>query len=201
MTMHNMADKPSTKTVGDVMVRNVLVCGGNETIKVAVDKMAEMNVGSIVIIGSHMEVVGIFSERDLLTRTISANIDPNSTEISEVMTKSPQCVEGSMNVTDAFFLMQRNGFRHLPVVNKEKLVGVVSVRDVDNALWDDITLVIDEFQSALSKNLDDIKGNEEIGQEVRRLLKKYPKYGKEKLSGGKNILERMIKEEKKKKKK
>ena len=76
------------------------------------------------------ELVGIFSERDLMRRVVAAGRSPGLTKVSEVMTANPRTVSATETVENCLFLMQENGFRHLPVCEGKKLRGLVSLRDL-----------------------------------------------------------------------
>ena len=77
---------------------------------------------------SHMQ--GILTERDLMTRVVAKALDPATTKVADVMTRSPRCVPPETRVTDAIVIMIERGFRHLPIVSDSgKILGVFSVRD------------------------------------------------------------------------
>ncbi len=91
--------------------------------------MTEHNIGAVPVLRDG-ELVGIFSERDLMRRVVAAGRSPGMTKVSEVMTANPRTVPGSESVENCLFLMQEHGFRHLPVCEGKKLLGLVSLRDL-----------------------------------------------------------------------
>ena len=92
--------------------------------------MTRANCGSVLIIASSNELLGILTERDLMKRVMAKGLDPARTPISKVMTPHPRCVPPEMRVADAVLIMIERGFRHLPVVTDAgKLLGVFSARD------------------------------------------------------------------------
>jgi CBS domain-containing protein len=74
--------------------------------------------------------VGIFSERDLMSRVVAEGLDPRTTLVEEVMTRDPLTVSPCESMENCMLLMRRHGFRHLPVCDGGRLVAVVSLRDI-----------------------------------------------------------------------
>lgn len=92
--------------------------------------MTGANVGSVLIIDAAGMLLGILTERDLMTRVVAKALDPARTAASTVMTRDPRCVPPDMKVADAVVIMLERGFRHLPVVSASgRLLGVFSARD------------------------------------------------------------------------
>jgi CBS domain-containing protein len=95
----------------------------------AVRYMNNANVGALVAL-EHNRVVGIFTERDVMVRVVAADRDPMSTKVSDVMTREPVCVTPAMSVREAMVLITGKRFRHLPVVQDGRLLGVISSGDL-----------------------------------------------------------------------
>lgn len=92
--------------------------------------MTKANCGSVLVLDLAGSLVGILTERDLMTRVLAKAKDPMSTLIAEVMTHNPECVAPETKVSAAVLIMIERGFRHLPVVTEgTKILGVFSVRD------------------------------------------------------------------------
>jgi CBS domain-containing protein len=92
--------------------------------------MTKANCGSVLILDTAGALLGILTERDLMTRVLAKALDPQKTPVSEVMTRSPYCVAPEVRVADAVLIMIERGFRHLPIVGPaNKIMGVFSVRD------------------------------------------------------------------------
>jgi CBS domain-containing protein len=91
--------------------------------------MVEHNIGAVPVLAQG-ELIGIFSERDLMNRVVVEGKDPARTPVSEVMTGDPLTVAPNDSVETCMTLMRRHGFRHLPVCSGSELRGVVSLRDV-----------------------------------------------------------------------
>lgn len=91
--------------------------------------MSEKNIGAIAVVDSG-KLVGIFSERDIMSRVVAQGLNPDETTVAKVMTK--EIVVGDLNedVEDALRKMHAVGCRHLPIVDKGNLVGIISLRDL-----------------------------------------------------------------------
>jgi CBS domain-containing protein len=90
--------------------------------------MKQHNVGALLVCdGSHL--IGIFTERDALMRVIAGSLDPASTRIADVMTPQPQTIHPDEPFVKALRMMHEGKFRHLPVVEYGRPLGMVSVRD------------------------------------------------------------------------
>lgn len=110
--------------------RHVISLTPAATIWEAACVMTKANCGSVLIIDTAGTMLGIVTERDLMTRVLAKALNPASTLVSEVMTRNPHCVGPDMRVSDAVLIMIERGFRHLPVVSGAgKILGVFSVRD------------------------------------------------------------------------
>jgi CBS domain-containing protein len=94
-----------------------------------VQKMVEARIGSVLVVDGDT-LVGIFTERDVLVRVVGAHRDPEKTPISHVMTQDPVSIDSATTVEEVLDLHGGKEFRHLPVVDNGRLVGMVSFRDI-----------------------------------------------------------------------
>lgn len=100
------------------------------TVSDAVQIMVEKNVGSLVVLDTDENLVGIFTERDLLQRIVAKSLDPESTVIESVMTTAVRVVNRTADRHDLLLLMEELHIRHVPIVDNGVVLGVVSLRDV-----------------------------------------------------------------------
>ena len=98
----------------------------------AAHAMHERQVGAIMVV-EEGRLLGIFTERDL-TRCIATNVDLASTPLGLVMTRNPRSIRPDENAIAALERMQDGHFRHLPVLDGDVLLGMVSVRDLFAAI-------------------------------------------------------------------
>lgn len=101
----------------------------NESVRAVARRMADWNVGAIAIVDEGA-LVGVFSERDLMTRVVAAGLDPDGTSIANVMTKEIAVAAPAEDIDDALGKMSSLNCRHLPVVERGKLLGMLSLRDL-----------------------------------------------------------------------
>lgn len=105
------------------------------TVVEAARQMKQRNVGSVLVVDG-TRLVGIFTERDALFRVLAAERNPAATPLSDVMTPQPQTMHPDEPFLHALRAMHEGKFRHLPVVEFGRPIGIVSVRD---ALDEDLT--------------------------------------------------------------
>jgi CBS domain-containing protein len=96
----------------------------------AADYMASRNIGAVCVLDAKDKLCGIFSERDLLKRVIVKHLDPAEVPISEVMSAPRAVIDCGETPHEALERMEQVGSRHLPVVDGEKFVGMLSMRDI-----------------------------------------------------------------------
>ena len=109
--------------------KHVLSVAPQATVRDAACVMTRANCGSVLVMELPDTLLGILTERDLMTRVLAKGLDPDGTSVREVMTPNPICVPPETLVSDAVVLMLERGFRHLPLVAGAKVLGVFSVRD------------------------------------------------------------------------
>jgi len=99
----------------------------------AATMMVKANIGAVVIIDKQGRLTGIATERDMTRRVVAKGLDPKQTKLADIMTKNPDTLAPDDSAFDALELMQARNYRHLPVVEGGKCVGMVSVRDLYSA--------------------------------------------------------------------
>jgi CBS domain-containing protein len=90
--------------------------------------MKRANIGALLVV-DHARLIGIFTERDALFRLLAEGRDPHTTRLADVMTPRPQTIHPDEPFLRALRMMHEGKFRHLPVVEFDRPLGVVSVRD------------------------------------------------------------------------
>jgi CBS domain-containing protein len=97
------------------------------TVREASQLMAKKQVGAVLIV-EEGRLLGIFSERDVVFRVVALGLDPATTPLAQVMTPEPKTIKPNNTFGYAMTLMHENGFRHLPVLDDGKPIGIVSAR-------------------------------------------------------------------------
>ena len=98
------------------------------SVREAAHLMAQRKIGSVVVLEGD-RLVGIFTERDIVNRIVDPGRDPDRTVLKDVMTRDPRTVDPDTAALEALRLMGDGHYRHLPVMQDGRLVGVVSRRD------------------------------------------------------------------------
>ena len=98
-----------------------------------VSLMNDHGIGAMLVM-EDLQLLGIFTERDAITRVLGAGLDPTSTCVSEVMTRNPVCVSTSTTLEEAMSIVTNQRIRHLPVVEDGKVMGMVSSGDLSHRL-------------------------------------------------------------------
>jgi CBS domain-containing protein len=110
------------------MSRDLLTVAPEDTLGEAAEKMAGRGVGAALVMDAG-RLVGILTERDLLA-AVAARVQTSAAPVSEWMTEKPLTVPEAASIERAASIMVTRGFRHLPIVDGERTVGIVSLRDV-----------------------------------------------------------------------
>lgn len=92
-------------------------------------KMTQLNVGALLVMESET-LRGIVSERDILRKLVGCGCDPAKVKVAEIMTDKLVTVSPKTTVSEAMKLMTEHRFRHLPVIDEGKLVGLISIGDL-----------------------------------------------------------------------
>jgi len=115
-------------TLNEIMTAEVYSTTGDVSVAEVANSMVKGRFGSAVVMEGSM-LVGIFTERDVL-RAAASGSDLSSSPVSEWMTRDPVTAGPDMDADDAAEIMMGQGFRHLPVADGTKLLGIVSLRDI-----------------------------------------------------------------------
>ncbi len=110
--------------------RDVFGIGPDATIIEALQLMADKNVGAVIVQSDEGELVGILSERDYARKIALKGRTSADTAVSEIMTSEVSTVSPDASVDDCMEMMTEGRFRHLPVVDNEEVIGVISIGDV-----------------------------------------------------------------------
>ena len=99
------------------------------TVRLACQRMRERRVGAVLVTDGDRRLVGIFTGRDAVCRVLAEGRSPADTKLIEVMTPEPDTMPPGRTAIDALRLMQDGGYRHVPIVERGRVAGVVSHGD------------------------------------------------------------------------
>jgi len=108
--------------------QDLLTAPSGMTVADAARLMKQRNVGAMMVVDDG-RLVGVFTERDGLFRVLAAGLDGATTPLSAVMTTNPQTISPDRSFAHALGFMHQGRFRHLPVVDGDRPIGMISVRD------------------------------------------------------------------------
>jgi len=116
--------------VKEVMNRNVKTVRPEDTVKYAAQLMNESGIGSLVVVSGTGVIVGIVTERDILTDVVATGKSADDVKVEDVMTKKLITVSPNSSLEEAADLMTENRIKKLPVVEGGKLLGIVTATDL-----------------------------------------------------------------------
>jgi len=146
--------------VKDLMSANVVSIDSEATVKDAASKMAQQEIGSLVVMEQN-KPVGIVTERDLLSRVLALGRNAEATRVKMVMSKPLICAGPDMDVTEATRFMVAKGIKKLPITQEGRLIGILTLTDLCAAQPDIYELIEKETKGRLPKRF------------MKRLAKRY----------------------------
>jgi CBS domain-containing protein len=129
-------------SVGRICIREVDTANPDETVAVAAERMHQRAVGTLIVVDNRDQVVGIVTDRDLVSRALAKGRNPTETSVGQVMTIGPKTVTEETSIESALLIMRSGRFRRIPVVEPEnRLVGLVTLDDILILLAEEFTQI------------------------------------------------------------
>lgn len=126
-----------------------VVVAPDECVMTAVEKMCEVGVGAVAVV-ENGDLVGIFTERDLMTRVVRVGRSALNTPVAKVMTRNPHVAPLEMEASEAFEFMTNQNIRHLPIVDdKGRLQGMLSIRHLMRRCLENLSHELDGMNAYL----------------------------------------------------
>jgi CBS domain-containing protein len=119
------------------------------TVYEALEFMAEKDIGALLVFEGD-QLTGIISERDYARMAVSQGKTSKNTNVSEVMTEQVVCIQASQTVADCMALMTDKRIRHLPVLEDEKVSGVITIGDVVKEIISEQEFVIEQLENYIT---------------------------------------------------
>ncbi len=137
------------------LVRSILEYKGREVYKInldesvfsALEKLAKYDVGALVVVDKHEKIVGIFSERDYARKVMLMGKTSKGTKVKEMMTTTVYFMKPDNYLRECLELMTKKRTRHLPIMENDKLVGLVSIGDIVNRIITEQKTKIKDLES------------------------------------------------------
>ncbi len=140
--------------VKDIMSDRVISVSPEENLAVAARLLSRYNIGALPVCTKDGKLKGMVTDRDIVLRCVANEEDANSVKVSEIMTRRIVSIEASQSLHDATDLMAKKQIRRLPVEEKGKVVGMISIGDLAK---------VPDFSTEAAMTLCDISSN------IRRL--------------------------------
>lgn len=121
------------------------------SVAVAVRQMNERGIGSLLVMDGD-RLIGIFTERDVLVRVVGAGRDPTQAAVSDLMTTRVLTIEPDTTVEEAMRIMTERRCRHLPVVDDDQIVGLISIGDLTRWLVADQQNKIQDLEGYIMRS-------------------------------------------------
>ena len=121
------------------------------TVYEALQYMAEKDVGALLVFDGK-QLCGIFSERDYARKVILLGKSAHNTTVGEIMTEKVVCIEATQTVADCMALMTDKRIRHLPVLDSDNVVGVITIGDVVKEIISEQEFVIEQLENYITGN-------------------------------------------------
>ena len=126
--------------------KTVWTIEADATVYDALVKMAKKDVGALVVNDSNNKVVGIFSERDYARKVALYGKTSKDLKVSDLMTKELTVADPDSSIEECMTLLSQRHIRHLPILDGEDLIGVITIRDVLKQIIDDQQLTIQNLE-------------------------------------------------------
>jgi len=121
---------PNSLVRDHIQGQQIVSVDGQMSVRQAARLMFDHNVGSVLVMEGD-ELRGIFTERDALYLFVATRRNSDTTTVESVMTENPETIGPDERVGDAMERMENGGYRHLPVVEDGKVIGVISLRSIN----------------------------------------------------------------------
>jgi len=135
-----------------VCEQDVVALSKTSSVHDAVQIMSTRNIAAVAVTNGGNQLIGIISERDITHRVLACGLNPQATQLADVMTENPETLRPGDKCLDAIELMLTRNIRHLPVVNDaHHVIAMVSMRDLLDTAIKQINVNIDDArQTAFS---------------------------------------------------
>ncbi len=138
------------RTVRDILEakgQKVWTIGPEHRVFAALELMAEKDVGALVVVVNGGRVAGILSERDYARKVILKGASSREIQVKDIMASQVVCIDPERSIEDCMALMTEKRIRHLPVIERERLAGLISIGDVVKAVLEEKEFTINQLEN------------------------------------------------------
>jgi len=151
-TYNPPAEDEAMKTIRQLLEgkgHEIVSATSDTSVYEALEIMAEHNIGALLVLDAG-DLVGIFSERDYARKVVLKGKSSRGTSLGETMSRKVACVRADQTIEECMALMTDKHIRHLPVLEDEKLVGVISIGDVVKAVISEQEFLISQLENYIT---------------------------------------------------
>jgi len=130
-------------------IQNIHSVSPQSTVRQALELMADKNIGALLVLEEN-QLVGMFSERDYARKVVLKGKSSVDTQVQDIMTTEVICVKVNQTFTECMQTMTDHHIRHLPVMNEQKVIGLISIGDVVKVILQEHTRTIEELKSYIA---------------------------------------------------
>lgn len=134
--------------VKDIMTKDVIIANSNDSVLTVAKLMKHHNIGAIPVVENAEKVLGMITDRDIVLSIADYNFDPANTDVTKLMSNKVYSVRPNADLSSALALMKKQQIRRLPVIEEERLVGMLSIGDI--AVHSDYNVEMSEAISEIS---------------------------------------------------
>jgi CBS domain-containing protein len=127
-------------------IQNIHSVSPQSTVRQALELMAEKNIGALLVLEEN-QLVGMFSERDYARKVVLQGKSSIDTLVQDIMTTKVICIKVSQTFTECMQTMTDHHIRHLPVMNEQNVIGLISIGDVVKEILEEQTRTIEQLKS------------------------------------------------------
>lgn len=142
----------TVKEILEIKGHEVCSIGVSQSVYQAIEMMAEMEVGALTVLDDDANLVGMISERDYARKVILKNKSSRETSVAEVMTREVVFVGKETPIDKCMSLMSQNKIRHLPVMDSETLLGIITIADLLTFINKEQMMTIEELESYIMED-------------------------------------------------
>lgn len=116
--------------VKDIMTKDVVIANSTDNVLTVAKLMKHHNIGAIPVVENAEKVLGMITDRDIVLNLADYNFDPANTDVTKLMSNKVYSVRPEADLSSALALMKKQQIRRLPVIEEERLVGMLSIGDI-----------------------------------------------------------------------
>ena len=132
-------------TVMDAMTEKPIVLPPSDSIKHCSEEMAKHHVGTIIV-KENEKVIGVIAEQDIVRKIIAKGLDPYKMKLKEVMETKLVTITADTDIFDALMKMKDLNIRHLPVIDNDKMIGLITLKDILKIEPQLFELMVEKFE-------------------------------------------------------